>query len=229
MAKAKLAATIDAARGHSGSLMFWLSPLGPIIQAKPTPHVNPTRGQKAAQGAWTNMIKAWRNAVDAGNTAAWNAYGAAHPTSTKCGGTASLNGFQYFAKVNRHLASTRYPFRLTPPASATTPGPGTLTLTYSAGPPATFLLEPTSAPSSTQVPIIKAHGPMLAGTLKPGRNLRIIAVLTAGQTTPWDIISYYVVLFGAVLPGQSITVTALYADYTTGAYSATSKVTLVVP
>lgn len=229
MAKAKLVAAISAMRGHSQSILFWLSPNGQVIQTAPRPKTTQTTAQKQAQQAWTQMVKAWANAKAAGERGNWDAFGASNPTTTKCGTSAPLKGFQAFARTNNRLNKMRQPFKLHPPASNTTTAPGAITLTFTPGTPPSLTITPTNNPTANQVPFIKARGPSLAGYLKPSRNFREIAILTAGQVPPWNIEPYYTPFFGNIISGQAITLECFYGDYTTGAYSPTEKQTIVIP
>jgi len=219
MAKASLVSTIDAITGHTGSLQFSLGTSGAFISNTTRPRRSLTPKQHAAGAAWTNMVKAWRNATTPAERSDWGTFGAAHGTSTKCGSTVQLPGFQAFARTNTRLLHIGRPLQTSPPSTFTSPSPGACTGTYSPGPPPTLQITPTNAPSSSQVPIVYGTGPRLAGWQADAKRTVTLAILAAGTPGPYDVAAQWAFIFGQIKTGQQITLSLRYVDFTSGATS----------
>ena len=228
MGKAKLAAAISAISGHTGTLMFLLGPSGGFVASRTLPVRNSTAAQKAVQSAWTNMIHAWMKDTTPADKAGWKTFGAAHGAKTHCGTTAALSGFGAFARTNATLKNAERPFKLQAPSSFSSSPPGALFLTYGSGPPQTLTVAPSSIPTASQIPVIKATGPVRWG-LNPGpKKTKTILLAPAGSAGPWQIAGSWELHFGTMLPGQAITVTVHYIDFTSGAQSTPNKATIIL-
>jgi hypothetical protein len=229
MAKASLAATIDAIHGHVGSLQFWLGQASQVVGTTNNPRATLTPRQRAAQAAWSAMVKAWSQSLTPADKETWANFGTTFPGNTKCGGTAHLNPWQAFTRSNRAILHANKPLLTSAPSSFVSPSPGTCTLTYAPGPPHSLMLAYTTAPSAQQVPIIRASGPTYPGVTNTNNRTVTLAVLTAGETGPYQIAQQWELRFGTIKTGQKIHTTLVYVDFTSGAVSTKSPASLIIP
>lgn len=175
------------------------------------------------------MVKAWAQDTSPTDRTGWHNFGTTNPTKTKCGGTAPLNGFEAFARTNVRLEHIGQPLRLSPPSSFTSNPPGTCTLSWAPGPPASLSLSATTNPSATQVPIIRGTGPQFPGALSTKRRTATLLIAAAGVAGPWQIAADWILKYGTIVSGQRLTVTLEYEDFTSGAQSTKSTATVLIP
>ena len=229
MGKANLAGTIGAISGHTGSLLFLLGPSGGFVATRQTPVRTATSAQKAAQAAWSNMIKAWMKDTTPADKAGWKTFGATHGAKTHCGTTAALSSFGAFARTNATLKNAERPFKLSPPSSFSSSPPGALFLTYTPSTPPSLTVAPSAIPTASQIPVIKATGPVRYGIRPSPKATKTILLAPAGSAGPWQIAGSWEIHFGTLVTGQAITFTVHYIDFTSGAQSTSDKATIIIP
>ena len=228
MGKAKLASTISAISGHTGSLLFLLGPSGGFVATRQTPVRTATSAQRKAQAAWTNMIHAWMHDTTPADKAGWKTFGQTNGAKTHCGTTAPLSAFGAFARTNATLKNAERPFKLQAPSSFSSSPPGALFVTYTPSTPPSLTVAPSSIPTASQIPVIKATGPVRYGLRPSPKATKTILLAPAGSAGPWQIAGSWELHFGTMVTGQAITVTVRYIDFTSGAQSLSDKATIIL-
>lgn len=229
MAKASVAATIDAIYGHVGTLTFSLGANGQYTVGRPGWKQTRTPRQTAAAGAWTNMIKAWATTLTDADRSAWATFGQTNGTTNPCGNSVPISGFAAFARSNISLSNAGATTRTAPPSSWGYTDPGTCTLSYTPGQPPTLEITPTTKPTHSDIPIVRGAPPRLAGSPQVKHNLTYLSVGTQGARPPYDVGQQYEAIFGTIHTGQLIQLTLEYCDQTSGARSPLRPAQLVIP
>lgn len=229
MAKVKLAAVINALSGRVGGIAFLPGPAGPMSVIAAQPRIGTSATQKASLTAWSDMIKAWNKSTTTADRKSWSSFANANPITDNCGNSRSLSGFSAFARSNRRLRTFGHAPLTSAPGTFTATSPGSISLLYTPGPPASLTVTPANPPGPTEAVAIKGTGPLYLGRKTTNKKTVILGTEPAGSAGPWQILSRWEAKFGKPRSGSLIAIVVDYCDLTSGAVGGSAAASLVIP
>lgn len=122
------------ARGSVGGTTLSRSRGGASQRAKISPTQTRSPARQQAKMILNNISQQWGNVLSAGQRAAWNAFAIVNPSTNVFGQVTYLSGHMWFCKCNMNLANANVAAVLTPPLTASVPGPLSMSITSAHGP-----------------------------------------------------------------------------------------------
>ena len=224
--KAKWGALVVDGRGKLGGHVASRNRGGAYFRTKVTP-LNPnTSFQQAARALLTLFAQGWRD-LTADQRAAWNSAVSDFALTDVFGDIKSPTGFNLYVRLNTNIDIAGGSAIVIPPLPAAVvqsiPSALVMNITGSVG---TIAFSPTVA---TGMAVILRMTP----SLSPGINFvkseyRIIGVMAAAETSPFDLFALYVAKFGAPTEGGKIFCSLETVNILTGQKSTETHVDTIV-
>jgi hypothetical protein len=146
-------------RGSVGGTTFSRSKFGITARAKTSP-VNPrTPKMGLAKTRLASNSRGWSNALTQGQRNAWNAWALTQPQTNAFGQTSYLAGQHWYTKLNTNLQIIGGAALVAPPASASYPGPNSITITvnHAIGTPYLVHVDSPALPGTPIIRIFSSH------------------------------------------------------------------------
>lgn len=202
MAKFTAGVGFGQASGSIAGTTYSRNRFGPYIRNRAVP-VNPsTSPQASVRARFGAQAAAWRG-LSTAERLQWNTQAPLISLVDTLGQTYTPSGAQFYSSVNLYRQITGQAALTVPPVTDTPPALLTLGGTAAAGTPALSITF--SAPiAAGDFLILQATAPNSAGRNFFGRSeYKQIAVLDNGDTTPFDALSAYNAVFGALGTGDA--------------------------
>ena len=233
MAKIQFGNIVADARNAVGGIVYSRNTWGAYIRQKVSPVQPRTARQQVMRAGLTELSKRWGTVLTEQQREAWRQFAAAFPIVDVFGNTVSLTGIAAYQRVNRVRAILGLPPLDDPPANMDVVAPDSVTLdiSYTGTPPQlTFkvIFTPSPAPSGHHVEVWATKG-MSAGRAFVSSELRLVAVSSAGQSSPFDFTQQYLARFGEPTAGQKVFVEVRFANSANGAQSRGLRAFAIVP
>jgi len=194
---------------------------------------NGKRSRSALQmthtSTWQRIANKWKHELTKAQKDSWKTFGGYHAVTDLCGNSHALSGRSAFIRSNVRLGSLKLPPLNGAPSTWSATDPGTITVNYTAGPPATLTLSPTNNPLSNEVAVILARSPVSPGQKTAAKRAYKLAIESAPTTPPWDVAPEYQFKYGKLRPGQNVILQVFYCDVNSGYESPRRQGTLVIP
>jgi len=202
MAKVKFGMYIVDGRGKQGGHVMTKNRQGAAVRTKVTPINRRSTSQQNQRASFTLRSQAWRSLTQAQR----DAWSSAAPDFVKhniFGDSYSPTGKNLHMLINQNLilvgaAAVSSPPVATAPTSLTSMTIGTNT---NAAQTIVFAASPVAANNAV---LLYATRPLSAGIGSAGARYRLVAVMDAAETTPYDSFAEYEAKFGTPITGKKI-------------------------
>lgn len=195
MALIKFGAGISEMRGKEGGVIYSRNAYGSYIKSKVSP-VNPqSNTQQLQRQQMGNLSQAWAG-LTAEQKAGWVNLGSQVTRVNRFGDTTYYTGFAMFMRLNRNLVLCGQTALTTAPSIT---NPTAAVLTEVAGSEAEPSINLTFSPTvpTGHAMVVYATNNILTGREFVKNYYRVIKVIAAAQTSPQDISTEWIELFGA--------------------------------
>lgn len=219
MAKIKYGSIITDTRGTIGGHTLTWTRYGPQIITKPQTAKLRTPRQTQIRESFLGLSKRWWTILSASQRDDWRALAAANPRPNTWGDPFPLTGLALYIGINQLLHQAGEATTDDAPTDQAVTPVATATITATA--PNTFSLAFTPSPvPADHVLYLATTGPISPGITNTTTAKKFLAVSAFAATTPLDLSSELLSLFGDVITGRQYAVAAKFLNTTNGALSA---------
>lgn len=219
MAKIKYGSIITDTRGTIGGHTLTWTRYGPQIITKPQTAKLKTQKQSQVRENFLGLSKRWWAVLSPSQRDDWRALAAANPRPNTWGDLFPLTGLALYIAINQLLHQAGEPTTDDAPTDQAVTPVATATITATA--PNTFSLAFTPSPvPADHVLYVATTGPISPGITNTSKAKKFLAVSAFAATTPLDLSSELLSLFGDVITGRQYAVAAKFLNTTNGALSA---------
>lgn len=209
---------VGAMSGSVGGITASRNRFGAYFRVRAKPVISTSTYAQEAKGILAAATTRWQTLTDAQRNA-WETYADTHPVTNSLGIPQALTGHQAFVGINARIDRDNGTLLDDPPPAAAPDGLGTLALTADIG-TGNFEIAFTPTPLAADDKLW-----VLAAVVNsPGINyvenlLRLVAISSAAQTSPFDIEAAVAARFGTLQVGQKCVVKVGVYDSATGLLS----------
>lgn len=219
MALIKFGAVIVDSRGSIGGTTIKGTRAGPVMQNKSRPISRYTPAIAIQRARFAELSRDWWNNLDEGQRTDWRALAAANPLANPWGDEFAVTGLDFYIRTNMTLLAIGEIKIADAPANQTVTALATLSLAVTSPNDAEITFTATPTPAD-HVLLIRA-----TPTLSPGINnfdgkFSQLTVGGAGETSPFDIATPWLVKIGEFVAGKNYAIQACLVQIDNGARSA---------
>lgn len=228
MAKVKFSALVSEMRNKLNGSVFARNRGGAYLRNKVTP-VNPrSEAQVAQRNLLTQFSQAWRSLTQAQRDA-WSGVVSQWSRTDIFGDVVNPSGNTLFTRLNINIANVSGAIIENPPSPTGVPALSTIEVTADQSTGAVVLtFDPNTIPADVAM-VVEATPNMSPGISNANNQYRRVAVLQAGDDSPFALGTAYIARFGALTTGQKLFVRAKLVNMLTGEVGqALSTQTIVV-
>ena len=197
--KLKYAAYIESASGKMGNVVASTGKGGAYQRARVIPFNPKSTAQTTARANMTTVSQDWKGLTE-GQRVAWNSAAPNWISTGIFGNKLEPSGFNLYVKLNLNLLTIGVAQIVSPPTKSAVASLSTFSAAQVHAGATTLTFTATPAPAGSSV-IVEATAPQSAGRYSIKSQYRVIAVLAAGQASPYTATTVYNAKFGT--PGAA--------------------------
>lgn len=188
---------------------------GSYWRTKATPLNPQTSSQTGVRNSFTSLSQGWRG-LTATQIASWNSAVTQFQKTNVFGDLKSPSGINLYIQLNTNIHTGGGTAITVPPSPSASPDITSVSVTSAAGTPAmSIVFAPSPVPATTAY-VIEATPMLSPGKSFVKNQFRIIHVLPAAASTPYNALTAYEAKFGAPVAGQKVFVRVYAIDLLTG-------------
>ena len=224
--KVKFGLVITDGSGKLGGHVVTQTKAGKALRTKSTPVNRRSTTQQGVKAIFSANAQAFRS-LTAAQILAWNAAAADFKVKNYFGDVVQLSGMALYQQLNSNLQKVGAAVISTPPTQVAIGAVAALVITTLTAAVMTITFTPTPITAGFAM-LVEATRPVSPGVSYVKNQFRVITSVAAAQTSPQDIYSAYVAVFGAPILAKKVYVRATLVNVTTGQTGVSAQASLVV-
>lgn len=226
MAKVQFGMIVTDMRNKLGGHVFTKNRGGSTVRTKVTPANPQTTYQSGIRQIFTALSQGWRS-LTADQRNAWNAAVSSFQRTDIFGNLRTPSGINLYQRLNNVLVQVGVAALTSPPLPEAVADCYVASITAAVGTPALSVTLNETIPANTSL-MLFATSPQSAGRNFVKSQFRLIAVLPAAETSPYDALTKYTAKFGDTgQVGQKIFVKTVAVNTNTGQQGASAIASVI--